>query len=556
MFCSKCGTQISSNDICCPKCGALNQNYIEPHGKDKKIQPNIKYLLTKDKAFLKKVVIGCVIAGVAIVAVGFSLFGMRMVTSLLPDKASYSARGLSGYIDNDANAIFILEDETLTLPGPAQKARTSPDQKKKLVLLDDKKLLLYSDNENGVEIDTDVETIQAINNDCVYYTVTVDESWRLFMYDFTKKEVTDIGFESGTLSFSLNKNTVVGMNKNDELSMFCRTNNKQEVLFSIDDDDDFDIICVADDGSNLFWSQKNGNTYSIYTMKNGAPERIGKISNPEKYYQVYGYYYDNDNSCILYSPRSTQMILYKNNVPNEIVLPGTKSYATMINENGDYVDSDDDVINNFYISIYKNTSDNQTALYKLSPDGSLEVVVENIRDDSFGVRNNQIVYINMDGDLCWKEIKNKGEGKVITTDVDRYFISPLGKYVYIVKSGGLYYWDTSDESYKLNLISSSFTNDDSVYVTNLDNVIYYTVDQQEIRDTRFTHGTLFRYEIGEPSATVTDRVMELELNDTKYYDAEHPIIRRYVSNEKNDYIVDFGTLSDGEYIILLSGIKY
>lgn len=558
MFCSKCGSQISSDDMYCPKCGALNSNYLESKrtSNKTKAKEDLQIPMPSTKSIPKKVVVGgittCIV--LAVVVVGILVFrGIGRNTSLSHDKITYSPTGLSSYIDGNGNANFIIENGLITLPGPMQTAKTSPDHKKQLAISESKKLLLYSSEiGNGAEIDSDVSSIRAVNDECVYYTV--GETEYLFMYDFAKGETTDIGFENSKLYFSSGKDTVVSINENGELSSFCRINSEQQILCNIGDE--ADIICVADDGSNLFWSIKSGNTYSIYMMKNGAPERIGKISNSEKYSSVYGFYYDNDKSCILYSPNSTQLILFKNDTPTEIVLPGTKTYATLVNANGEYVDSDDDIINDFYISVRKNKSGDQSTLYKLSQDGSLRQIVENIDDENYELRNNCVFYIDSDGDLYRKKISDEGEGDKITTDVDRFFVSSAGKYVYIAKSGGLYYWDISDNDYKLNLISSTFTTDDSVYITNKDNVIFYDSEQQEISDSYLTHSTLYRYTIGESTVTVTSKVLSLVGSDMKYYDAEHPIIRKYVSNEKYDYVVDYGTFSDGAYFTLLSGIEY
>lgn len=558
MFCSKCGSQISSDDMYCPKCGALNSNYVEAKETNSKTKSKASFqipILSAKPIPKKNIVCGittCIVLAIIVVGVIVvrSIVGN---TGLSQGKVAYSPRGLYSYLDEEGNANFIIGNEIITLPGPVQTARTSPDHKKQLVISEDKKLLLYSSEiENDMVIDSDVRSIPAINDECVYYTV--GETQHLFLYDFAKEEITDIGFENSELSFSLIKNTAVSINESGELSSFCRINNQQQVLCNVGDD--ADIICVADDGSNLFWRVKSGNTYSIYTMKNGTPERIGKITNSEKYSSVYGYYYDDDKSCILYSPNSTQMILYKNDTPNEIALPGTKTYATIVNANGEHIDSDDDIINDFYISVRKNKNGDQSTLYQLLPDGSLTEIVENIDDDSYEIRNKCVFYINTDGDLYRKKIGDEGEGNKITTDVSRFFVSPVGKYVYIVKVGGLYYWNVSDKNYKLNLISSTFTVNDSVYVTNKDNVIFYDSEQQGINDSYRTHGTLYRYTIGESTVTVTTKVMDLIINDTEYFDAEHPVIRRYVSNEKSEYIVDYGTFSEGAYVTLLSGIEY
>lgn len=195
-------------------------------------------------------------------------------------------------------------------------------------------------------------------------------------------------------------------------------------------------------------------------------------------------------------------------------------------------------------------------MYKLSPDGSLSVIVDNIADTNYELRNDTVYYINTDGDLYRKYLKEEGDGDRITTDVDRIYISPSGKYAYIVKSGGLYYWETRDKEYKLNLISSSFTSEDSINITNEDDIIFYTADQKEIKDSYMTHGTLYQYKVGDSAITITSKVLDVLTNDSKYCDVDHPIIRTYVSNEEHDYLVNYGTFIEGTYTTLLSDIEY
>ena len=320
------------------------------------------------------------------------------------------------------------------------------------------------------------------------------------------------------------------------------------------------IICVADDGSNVFWHTQSGNTYSIYSMKNGVPERIGRITNSEKYCSVGGFYYNNGKSCSISSSNGTQLILVTDGVPNEIVLPGTITYYTMVNANGEHIDSDDDIIHEFYISVRENKDADQCALYKLSPDGSLLEIVDNIADTHYGegykLCNGTLYYVNTEGDLHRKNLAEEGIGDKITTDVDRYYVSPMGEYVYIVKSGNLYYWETKDETYTLHLISNSIASGDRIYLTNIDDIIYYTSDRVEIKDTYMTHGTLYRYKVGDSSITITSNVLAVLTNGSKYCDADHPIIRTYVSNDESDCIVNYGTLSEGVYTILVSDIEY
>lgn len=557
MFCSKCGTQIEASDFHCPKCGAINPNYreLELDQDQEKGKSRLwdKMKISKVKTIPKKVLIGSVVACVVIGISVYSFGKIRNSNFLNPEKVTYSPNGLDSFYDKDKNVKFISGIDVISLQGPISSARTTPDHTNRVALLEDKTLFLYNaENVNGIEIASNVESIEAISDTCLYYSV--GSQHHLFLYDFSKKENVDIGFENSNLSFSAGKNTVMSISSNGELLSYSRTTSEQKVLCNVGSD--AEIICVADDGSNLVWSTKSGNTYSIYSMKNGAPERVGKITNSEKYSSVSGYYYNNDKSCIIYSANSAQLILVNNDVANEIVLPGTKTFETMVNANGEYIDSDDDVIHNFYLSVKANKYNDRCALYELSLDGSLSVIVDNIVDTNYELRNGTVYYVNTDGDLYRKNLKEEGCGNKITTDVDDVYISPSGKYAYIVKSGGLYYWETRDKEYKLNLISSSFTDEDSIYITNADEIIFYTSDQKEIEDSYSTHGTLYRYKVGDSDITITSKVLDVLTNDSKYCDADHPIIRTYVSNEEYDYVVNYGTFLDGTYTTLLSDIEY
>lgn len=555
MFCSKCGAPIEASDLHCPRCGVINPNYVDPKVTPQKSKSKfgIGVKISKIPKISKNSIIRC---AAAIVAIGIAVsFKMKIGNSNLfhPDKITYSPNGLYAFYDKDNNVNFISGTDVISLKGPISAGITSPNHANRIARQEDKKLILYNiENEDGIEIASDVEEIDAINDTCVYYSV--GKKQHLFLYDFTKKEITDIGFENSDLTFSAKKNAVAAVSSNGELSVFSRNVSEPKVLCNAGTDSS--VICVADDGSNLFWSSKSGNTYSIYSMKNGAPERVGKITNSEKYSTVLGYYYDNDQSCIIYSANSTQLILVNNDIVNEIVLPGTKTYEIMVNSNGEYIDSDDDIIHDFYLSVKKNKNNDQCALYRLSKDGSLSIIVDNIENSHYELRNGMVYYVNTDGDLFQKILKEDGYGSKVTTDVDHIYVSPSGEYTYIVKSGGLYYWKTADKGYKLNLISSNFTSDDSVYISGSDDTIFYTSDQKEIAGTYLTHSTLYRYKVGNSAVMVASEVLDVLTNDSKYYDAEHPIIRTYVSNEKYDFVVNYGTISEGTYITLLSDIVY
>lgn len=557
MFCSKCGTQIADNDKVCPKCGAINENYVEP--KTKKISiPKIEIQRdgsnssegTKGKG--KKIAI---VAGIAIIAIGAVIgiggkFGNGSIG--VPDKVAYTEGGLSAYVD-DQNSYFLVGQDVKKFDGSATSGSSTPDKSKYIVLKEDKNLSLFEDaSTEGIVVSTDASEIGRVINKGFFYKT--GSKAHIFYYDFSSKESTDTGLENVSLRYSANGNTFVAINEKGE--MFSFSTKDKAVTTLCNAGTDANICCVADDGSNVIWSTKSGNAYSIYMMKNGAPERIGKITNSEKYSSCYGYFFNNDKSFLIYSSNSSQMVISKNGEISEITLPGVKTYDSLVNRDGLWIDSDDDNIDIFYIAVAKNKDSSNGQLYKMTSSGELTIEADDINlDAEYCIRNGLLFYTNKDNDLMRKKL---GEETVdsITTDVTRFMVSPSGKYVYLVKSGGLYYWEASDKTYKLSLITSSFTSDDEMYLTNKDDTIFYISDMKDISDSYRTHGTAYRYIVGSAPEKITEKVLDITKADTQYVMADGPILRKYVSNVKYDYVVDYGTVVEGAYQALITNINY
>lgn len=565
MFCSKCGTKLSEDVQICPKCGAQNENYVAPKEKLvglKKIKfLNSSNLADKVKNAInsKRIKVGIgAIACTAVLAVGVSV-GSQFIGKDIEvyGKVEYSPQGLTPYLDKDKNVHFFNGIDVITLAGSAVDAIMTPDHSRIFVKLENNQLLLFEDKStDGTVIAENVITVYPCSNKACFYTVGNRE--HLYLYDFGKRESVDIGFENSSLYFSKGRCAVAAINKKGELSCFSQQDNTPKTLCNIGNDGE--ICCVADDGSNVVWSSKNGNIYSVYMMKDGAPERIGKITNSEKYSSVSGYYFNNDKAFVIVSANSSQIILFADGNVNEITLPGVKTYSPMVNGNGDVVDSDDDSIEDFYFSVRKNKSTFECELYKLSQDGKLSLEAEHIIAEEYSskhvIKGQKIYYIDVDKDLYWKALGEEGVGKKVTTDVDDLFVSASGKYIYIVKLGGLYYCDVSDKSFKLNLITSSFSENDRLFLTDKDDQILYISDLKEVMNSYRERGTLYQFQIGTSPKAITLSVLDVIYNDEKYINAVSPLIRKYVSNISYNYIVDYGTIKDGAYETLISDIEY
>ena len=556
MFCSKCGTQISISMRNCPNCGAINENYDSKSADDTESKSDGKKLSMPVK------IIGAV-AGVAVLSV-IGIWAMQnrpeKKESRLSDKIEYTSRGFSCYTSDDTNTAYFFEGgPAYCIEGAVDYADGTPDHTKIVVLGKDKKLVYLDEEKKSTDIAEKADSISRLANDFCYYTVGSKK--HLYCYSFTTGETADIGFEDMDLTFSSGKNTVIAVNNKGEMYKYSVGDKEPTDLCNIGTDDDTDICCVADDGSNVFWCTKEGSTFSVYMMKNGAPERIGKVKNANTYSSVYGYFYNNDNGCLLYSSGSSQMLMYKEGEIIEIALPGVKSYDTMVNYEGMAVDSDDDLVGDLFLSVSKNKSSSKVDVYKLSPDGNMQFVVGDVVSDSWNssyfLKNGYVFYIDPNSDFIMKEIDSEEEGQVVTTDVNAINISPSGKYAYIIKSGGLYYCDLSEKDLKINLISGDYhSDDDSFYLTDKDEVVFYITDTKDIKDSYSDKGVLYQYTVGGEVVKISEDIMYVKTNDSKYVLAEYPIIQKYISNKESDFIVNYGTVVGDKYVDLAEGLTY
>lgn len=556
MYCSKCGTELTDADKTCPKCGKININYIE-HTKKKLFIPKLKtespfvYNSGRKKTnhFKHIVITGSLLAICIAVFLGIRHFRNLVCTR---DKVVFTAGEVSSFSD-DKSSYFINGQKVVTYDGAPLSGKVTPDRTKYIILQKDKKLKLYDENtSDGYVISEDSTELGRISNTGVYYGT--GEKNHLYYYDFSTNESTDIGYEDMSLDYSNGGKTVVAINDKGEMFSFSPKNKVSTFLCNTGAD--ASICCIADDGSNVVWNTKNGNTYNVYMMKNGAPERIGKLTNSEEFSGCYGYFYNNDRSFIVFSANSAQMILANDGDIVEINLPGVKTHDTLLNRNGLYIDSDDDYIDMFYIAIAKSKDSSLGQVYKMTPSGELTLEVDNINlNNPYTIRNGYIYYMNKDNDLIRKKL---GDEKMdqITTDVTDVFVSPKGKYVYLVKSNGLYYWDTADDSGKLSMITSSFASDYKLYVTDKEETVFYISDMKEIEESYENKGTAYSFTVGKSPEKISDGIMDIFSLDTQYLSVAAPLFRKYISNADDNYIVEYGTVVDGVYKKLITNIKY
>lgn len=574
MFCAKCGTKLNEDDRFCPQCGAQNENYSE--GKSKAglffRQPE------KTKAFHREessgenekdkkgrkikipIIIGCCFVVIAV----FCLCGKLILKENhhSASRITYSPRGISGYEGVNGNEYFIQNGQVVTFEGKANCGRTTPDYSKYIVLWEDETLMWYTGaDDKGKKIADGVSKLSAVNNyGCFYETAGKSQ---LYFYDFKSEESTDTGFENYSLTFSQGNISVAGLDEKGELFVFSYGDTASKRLCNVGSD--AEVCCVVDDGSNVIWYNDIDNTFCIYMMENGVPERIGKIKKASKYSVVIGDFFDNGKSFIIASAKSPQILLSVNGGEvQEITLPGVKGYGVFLDYNGKYVDSDDDSMSEFYFGVLDNKDETDLSLYRMNTDGELKSIVSDmgtsglwyLNFSDYHIVDGKVFYINNERDFLQADLENDKEMVKITTEVSNVYISSDNKYAYIVKSGSLYYWKLSDSSYKLNLITNNFTQYDTLEITDQGDTIYYINETEDIKDSYQDKGVLYRFVIGSEPEKIAEDVMYIRSNDSENVSAGNPIFIQYVSNEESDFVVNVGTIAEDKFKVLIENVIY
>ena len=541
MFCSKCGNKITENDVFCPKCGEKNDNYVE---------------LVKNSFTLLKIIIPLAI--VLIVAVVALLF-----INLLPKNTSlfsmsgidYTSQGITAYCNSDkSTGYFIYNDKVKEINAEIKTARSTPDLSKFIVLTNSGKLEMYfEDIYESKTIDIDVNSIIGIGNDGVFFSKTEKE--HIFYYVFKSYSIKDLGLEECQNILSSRKTALASIDKNNTLYVFKTKDETPSILCSVNNDSR--LNAVADDGSNVIWSNEDDNSFSVFVIKNGAPERIAQLNKAKEYCSVYAKFFNDSKSYYVSGSNCTQLIISRsNNVVNTVTLPGVMGYSGFFNQNGQSIDSDDDCLDDIFFCVFNNKDSSVQKLCRVTKDNRLEVLVQGISDYPY-LRNNKIYYVDEHDDFYVTEIDNTNEKKCITTAIDYIQMSINGEIAYIVKSNTLYYWKTDNTNNQLNMIVNSFKSDCDIYVTNDASRIFYISDKTEIPDRFIRKGVLYSYRIGETVIPEASDIMYVLSDNDHDINPDFPILMQYVNTvDKYDYIVNIGTLSDKRFQILASNIQF
>lgn len=529
MFCTKCGAEISENDQFCVKCGKENENYSAKELKKSSKKRVIFYVVP--------IILLAAILAIVVLKINKG--------DLQKSYINYSPQGIAAYVDENGKAIFFMDEDIKEFDDSVVEGCSTPDHSK-FLLLDTESALIYraeSSNEK-VEVAKDVDLLAAVSNTGCFYK---KKDANLYFYCFETMQETEVGMKDCALTYSAGKTAVAGVDESGQLFVFSEEDDKTSSVCKMGDESS--VCAISDDASNLIWVEKNKNL-DIYMLKKNVPERIGTIINNEEYRFTYAYFFDQGKSFIVCSPQGTSVwISIAGGEAQEVSLPGVLAFDTFYDFAKNKIDSEDDSIKQFYFSVLNQKNEDIISIYRWTPNGEMTEVANDI-EGAYYLVNGIVYYINSADDFCRKALNSDSPDEIekITTDVDTLYVSNAGEYAYVVKSGNLYYVPLSDRDPSPELICTGFTYKDSVFTTDIENMIYYIADTEDIK---YLHkkGTLYQYTIGTEPKKIADDICNIMAGDAKYYSSTRPIIRQYVSNDDFDFIFNIGTIEDTKFSI-------
>ena len=618
MFCVKCGAEIKSSDLHCSKCGAVNENYRpqkheikfsflnKEKQKDEQIAENPNDAMPKKKNS-KIVLLGVIVAVamICIVIVCFSKFSFRSNYS----NVEYPERGISAIVDNAGTAFFFIDGQIVSFEGDFSNGICTPDHKKFVLLNFDGTLQLYtSPDSEPISITSNVERIIKITNDGFAYAVNkqvstedilkkmsenyrVDKSLielkkefansysdsisdakkfykekvgyiytsdsekdKINVYNFKKSNNVELENSSNEVIFADNSLTFAKIDKKHKLSTYVEGTDSVKILCNVGEN--AKLCGISADGQNIIWSEEKDDKLFIYTMKNNVPERIGKLGKTKKYS-----FYPNviffDDGFVVTCKEYNTLIFAKNDEVKEVTFSGVMNLYSLLDANGNYIRNDSCNTEFFYFTASKSKDGNISRLYKLDMTGNIQEIVSDL-SSQFYIKGNKIFYLDGDNDFYIANLDSKGisDSSRVTTEISYLKVSDDGSTAYIVKANGLYYWNTTDNSYQLHLISNNFGVDSEIYFTENGDSIFYLTNMHEIADTYSKIGTLYYYKKGtsEPQY-IASQVYTLKSNDSKNYSSTNLIIVQYSrKNSDGEKLYNIGLLNNNKVKIVIQDI--
>jgi len=569
-ICKECKHEVIATATECPYCGypfnkkmndtqnTLNETKVSENEQAEELKNDIKtesensveniQRKTSKAKKLWVIIGGCVIAAL-IVAVCIFLFGNNETTTLETESV-YVSIGANG------DAYFETKNAIVTIAGEFVDGISSPSQTSFVLIDKNDDMYYYELSEgqisDGQMIASEVYSINKVTDTGCIFTTQEDANNDMYpsIYIFEKNETVNLSITNYWYAHKTLK--ISGIDTKGKLVLYDdETNNIAELcstgVYA-------EVLAVSNDGSFIIWQEEVNSELVFYGFIDGDKQKLGSLGDCDGYSVDVGFINDETGAVICATDNEKIIIAQKSTEPVVVNLGAELTVSWLVYDTfGTLLFDSSKEISGIYC--YLNTDDYELVdLFYIDLDGNKEKVLSDI--NIMDIQNGKIAYINSDDELYFAEInedKLVNESK-ITFDAESVVFAPDNRHLYINKDDGLYYVDLSDRKLDTEKITENM---DSCYMTNKNGELYLIKDAENIEDSYFTKGELYRYTVGGELEKVTSDVIEIVAEYPGIITTDVPIVHKYSHIDENDDIIyDIGIIMNGEYEKCISGVIY
>ncbi|MBU9726167.1 hypothetical protein [Diplocloster modestus] len=443
MICPYCGKKVNSaqyTNVEGRQLGNGKQMDVRPAaipGQQPEIQPVQRPLKSKQKR-KRYIVWTTVAAGILVILLAvFMIMGRSNKNSIMDEKGYV-------YIDTDGNAYCHN--------GKGKWIKVEGDWRSGFITWDGRYIVLNNGNnlylldgkgKNPVKIANAPVILLTTRNNGLLYMERSGEigSEPVYRYLFDTKETTKIG--QGQV-YPANDSLAALVFKDQGIYILPESADEPVKVASCEEGSEVELVGISNNGKMAVWTEKKGQTTTIYTAENMEKEKLGSLElKDSSQAYTYAFFFNESTEAIVGNGNSDR--LFRKKLGEECIVAKTEGGVNQLNIytiQGRLSGSHRNKIKGIYVVIdgeEKYLKD----LYYIDENGNSSRVIWNILR-VVDIQNGKIVMLDKDFTLYETELQLNlpEEFQKISTDVEKAQVSKNGNYIYYGK-------DMEDETFTL-----------------------------------------------------------------------------------------------------------
>lgn len=523
--CVNCEKDVEEGLMICPYCGKKvnsaqhtnvegrqleneKQMDIRPAaipGQQPEIQPVQRPLKSKQKR-KRYIVWTTVAAGILVILLAVFMIMGRSNKNSVTDENGYA------YIDTDGNAYCHNgKGKWIKVEGDWRSGFITGDGRY-IVLNDGNNLYLFDGKgKKPVKITDKQIVLLDLQDDGLFYIERSGEIGYepVYRYLFDTQKTTKIG---PSLVYPANDSLTALVYKEQGIYILPERADELVKVASCEEGSEANLVGISNDGEMAVWTEKKGQTTTVYTAENMEKEKLGSLELKDSSYNLtYAFFINEGTEVIVGNGFSDQ--LFRKKIGEECIkvkAEGTINQFNIYTIQGRLFGSHRNNVKGIYV-VTEGEKNYLKDLYYIDENGNSAKVIWNILN-LIDIQNGKVVLLDKDHTLYENDLRlnETGEFNKISTDVETAQVSKNGNYIYYGK-------DMEDEAftlyeYKNGINSERIKIADDVFKMKISadgNQVIYLKNPVKLQNADMTAGDLYVKDIGKDPVKVSSDIISI-----------------------------------------------